>query len=141
MYIVTTRIILKTKEKKEHLCMILKHQEYTYNFENILIKTFTNLFTYVCLLKYLDCNKYANVEFYQNQPTFINHLPQQLNSLQNVQQQNQAYKFQINISSYEASLILPEIKIMNIQQPYLISVNWYNLIVASEKGCLTGSIS
>lgn len=56
MYTVTTRIILKTKEKKEHLCMILKHQEYTYNFENIL----------VCLLKYLDCNKYANVEFYQN---------------------------------------------------------------------------
>lgn len=44
MYIVTTSIILKTKEKKEHLWMILKHQEYTYNFENILIKTYSLIY-------------------------------------------------------------------------------------------------
>lgn len=139
--------MLKMKGKKSPPLQDIKIQRVPLKILNYTDKSkFTNLFSckmsvYVCLLKYFSYNKYTDMEFYQYQPITINYLPQQLNSSQNFKQHNQAYKFRVRISKQEVPLILTEIRILSIQYPWIISVTWYNLVVASEKVCSTDSIS
>lgn len=135
----------KMKGKKSPPLQDIKIQRVPLKILNYIDKSkFTNLFsckTSVCLLKYFSYNKYTDMEFYQYQPITINYLPQQLNSSQNFKQHNQAFKFRVRISKQEVSLTLTEIRILSTQYPWIISVNWYNLVVASEKVCSTDSIS